>query len=340
MSPSRPKRRAERSAVRRFAPAAGAAAAALVIGTVAVQIPADNEGASSGGTAQSQPEGTTEESAADARSRSTDQRPSRDQQRKSLASKPKAAQQPAAGAGKAPEPPPEPTGSMFATTDLNIRTGPGDDYDVVTTVDTGTKLKVTDETDGEWAEVVYDGDSRWVTAQYLADTKPEETSDEGSDGESDNEGGSDNAGDSDNSDDSGNSDDSDNSGDNNGSSGGLSTAECSSGSSVESGLTENAIAVHRAVCAQFPEVTSYGGLRPGDGGEHGSGRALDIMISGSTGDQIADFVRSNAGALGVSEVLWEQQIWTVQRSSEGWRPMEDRGSTTANHYDHVHVTVY
>ncbi|MDQ1640746.1 MAG: hypothetical protein QOJ90_97, partial [Actinomycetota bacterium] len=28
------------------------------------------------------------------------------------------------------------------------------------------------------------------------------------------------------------------------------------------------------------------------------------------------------------------------RSSEGWRPMADRGSTTANHYDHVHVSVY
>jgi hypothetical protein len=30
----------------------------------------------------------------------------------------------------------------------------------------------------------------------------------------------------------------------------------------------------------------------------------------------------------------------VQRSAEGWRWMEDRGSTTANHYDHVHATVY
>ena len=27
-------------------------------------------------------------------------------------------------------------------------------------------------------------------------------------------------------------------------------------------------------------------------------------------------------------------------SGEGWRGMSDRGSTTANHYDHVHVTVY
>jgi hypothetical protein len=26
------------------------------------------------------------------------------------------------------------------------------------------------------------------------------------------------------------------------------------------------------------------------------------------------------------------------RASEGWRYMEDRGSTTANHYDHVHVS--
>ena len=65
------------------------------------------------------------------------------------------------------------------------------------------------------------------------------------------------------------------------------------------------------------------------------------MISDSgTGDAIADFARDNADALGVSEVIWAQQIWTVERSSEGWRYMEDRGSDTANHYDHVHVTVY
>jgi uncharacterized protein YabE (DUF348 family) len=124
-------------------------------------------------------------------------------------------------------------------------------------------------------------------------------------------------------------------------SGGLSSAPCASGSSVESGLTSNAIAVHRAVCAEFPEISSYGGLRPGDPDEHGQGRALDIMISdSSTGDAVAEFVRANASALGVSEVIWSQRIWTTERSSEGWRYMEDMGSTTANHYDHVHVTVY
>ncbi|MGH8869834.1 MAG: ubiquitin-like domain-containing protein [Actinomycetes bacterium] len=122
---------------------------------------------------------------------------------------------------------------------------------------------------------------------------------------------------------------------------GLSTSACPSGSEVEEGLTANAVSVHRAVCAEFPAVDSYLGLRPGDGGEHGDGRALDIMISGSAlGDAIAGWVRAHHARLGVSEVIWSQRIWTTQRSSEGWRPMEDRGSATANHYDHVHVTVH
>lgn len=120
---------------------------------------------------------------------------------------------------------------------------------------------------------------------------------------------------------------------------GPSTQPCADGSGVESGLTDHAVAVHRAVCAAFPSVTSYGGVR-GGGGNHGTGRALDIMVSGSTGDRIAAYVRENAKRLGVSEVIWSQQIWTVQRSSEGWRGMSDRGSVTDNHYDHVHVSVY
>jgi G5 domain/G5-linked-Ubiquitin-like domain len=123
--------------------------------------------------------------------------------------------------------------------------------------------------------------------------------------------------------------------------GGLSDAPCPSGSDVESGLTANATSVHRAVCAEFPEVDTYLGLRVGDDDEHGEGRALDIMVYDSAlGDEIAEFVRSNYDALGVSEVIWSQQIWTVARSSEGWRWMPDMGSDTANHYDHVHVTVY
>ena len=58
------------------------------------------------------------------------------------------------------------------------------------------------------------------------------------------------------------------------------------------------------------------------------------------GWEVARWLRANAGRLGVSEVIHAQKIWTVQRSSEGWRSMSDQGNATANHYDHVHVSVY
>ena len=119
---------------------------------------------------------------------------------------------------------------------------------------------------------------------------------------------------------------------------GISRAPCPDGSAVESGLVANAVEVYRAVCAAFPAVNAWGGRSAS--GEHATGRALDIMSTGSLGDAIAAYVRSHAGALRVSEVIWSQRIWTVQRAGEGWRPMSDRGSATANHYDHVHVLVY
>lgn len=195
------------------------------------------------------------------------------------------------------------TEPRFLTEDLNVRPDPSEGTTVLTVLDAGSKVSVTGRTVDGYAQIVYDGKLRWVTAEYLSTDRPEDDDDSGS--------------------------------------GGLSDAPCPSGSDVEDGLVSNAIAVHRAVCAEFPEVTSYGGLRPGDDGEHGTGQALDIMIPDSeTGDAIAEFVRANYSALGVGEVIWAQHIWTVERSSEGWRWMEDRGSDTANHYDHVHVTVY
>jgi hypothetical protein len=114
--------------------------------------------------------------------------------------------------------------------------------------------------------------------------------------------------------------------------------DCTNGSSVPSGVSENIKKVHEAVCAEFPELTSYGTFR--SDGEHSMGIAIDIMVSGDRGWQVAEFVRKYYSELGVSYVIYSQKIWSVERSGEGWRPMEDRGSTTANHYDHVHVTTY
>jgi uncharacterized protein YgiM (DUF1202 family) len=192
---------------------------------------------------------------------------------------------------------PEVVGTRYTTTALNVRKTPEADAKVVAVLDPGTKVKITDEKDGGYRQIVYKDKTRWVSADYLSKSKPKPKP------------------------------------------AGPSSAPCASGSGVEGGLTANAISVHRAVCNAFPSVTTYGGVR-GGGGAHGSGRALDIMVTGSTGDQIASYVRANAKQLGVSEVIWAQKIWTVQRSGDGWRWMSDRGSATANHYDHVHVTTY
>ena len=39
-------------------------------------------------------------------------------------------------------------------------------------------------------------------------------------------------------------------------------------------------------------------------------------------------------------VIWNQRIWNIQRDREGWRYMADRGGDSANHMNHVHVTVW
>lgn len=112
---------------------------------------------------------------------------------------------------------------------------------------------------------------------------------------------------------------------------------CSNGSVIDAGRA-TLYEIHDVVCANWPEITSYGTWR--NDGEHGQGRAIDIMITGETGWEVAEFLRANYSALGIEYIIYSQKMWSVERGGEGWRYMSDRGSTTANHYDHVHVTVY
>jgi uncharacterized protein YraI len=201
-------------------------------------------------------------------------------------------------------------GRKYATTDLNVRTEPRAKASVVGVVDKGNKVAVTKTITNGFRYVSYRGKGRWVKNRYLSESKPKSTKSSSSSSSS----GS--------------------------GSGGISGAPCPGGSSVESGLTPDAIRVHRALCHRYPQFTSFLGRRSSSG-YHGQGRALDCMISNSTvGWDAARWLRANAKSLGVMEVIYRQQIWTVQRSSDGWRPMSDRGSPTANHMDHVHVSVY
>ncbi len=103
-----------------------------------------------------------------------------------------------------------------------------------------------------------------------------------------------------------------------------------------SGMTANAVAVINEVHASFPALTNIGGYRAGDPGDHGSGHAVDIMCSTSQGDALAAHLQGMSGTLHIKYIIWKQRIWYP---GGGWKPMADRGSTTANHYDHVHVSV-
>jgi hypothetical protein len=119
------------------------------------------------------------------------------------------------------------------------------------------------------------------------------------------------------------------------------------GASVERGLTPNAIKVHRAARVAFPQITTYYGVRRDSIPDHPAGLALDLMIPSygsaagrALGSRVAAWARAHARELGIQYVIWNQHIWNIQRSGEGWRYMADRGGDSANHKNHVHITVY
>lgn len=118
----------------------------------------------------------------------------------------------------------------------------------------------------------------------------------------------------------------------------VSGAPCGVSASIESGLTPNAISAYRAVCANFPQVKSYGGRRNDPGSDHNNGQAVDVMIRGQVGDEITAFLIKNRKELNIKYVIWEQKIYAPYTGWKG-RPMENRGGDTANHFDHVHISV-
>lgn len=77
----------------------------------------------------------------------------------------------------------------------------------------------------------------------------------------------------------------------------------------------------------------------GSSSEHATGRALDFMVEGHTtiGNGIADYLWANRQRLGVKWIIWQQAIRNPDIAGGRWRGMDDRGSATENHLDHVHV---
>ncbi len=196
-------------------------------------------------------------------------------------------------------------GTLWTTATVNVRSGPGVDFATRATLAPGAEVQVTKlVVDGRWQQVFVNEKPGFIANKYLgekADVPTESASPEYE--------------------------------------GSISQEPCEAASSVESGLTERAVDVLRAVCNEFPNITSFGGWRNDADSYHSQGRAIDAMISGEAGWEVANWARKNASKLGITEVIYAQKIWTSQRASDGWRSMSDRGNDTANHYDHVHITV-
>ncbi|WP_019789838.1 LysM peptidoglycan-binding domain-containing protein [Streptococcus sobrinus] len=91
-------------------------------------------------------------------------------------------------------------------------------------------------------------------------------------------------------------------------------------------------------------TTDIGGYREGDSGDHGTGNAVDVMTYDNTqlGQEVADYATSNMEANNISYVIYQQKFYAPTENKYGpaytWNQMPDRGSDTANHMDHVHVS--
>lgn len=100
-------------------------------------------------------------------------------------------------------------------------------------------------------------------------------------------------------------------------------------------------------------INSFSLFRPGDtdgvGTGHGDGLAIDLMVPMGTfenkndlGDEISNYLAKNFNELKINYIIWEQRFYMNMSNIYGpgysWNIMDDRGSITQNHYDHVHIS--
>ena len=220
---------------------------------------------------------------------------------------------------------PKVTGVRYATTALDIRTASGSSSRTVGEVATGTALSITGVTANGRSQIVYRGQTRWVTSKWLSANKPGTASKPSATKPA---------------------------APKKAKSGKASTPSSpgnwnklmAGGSEGLSGLRPSAKGIVNNVLQNFSQITTIYGVRPHDPyPDHPSGHAIDLMLPSyksneALGWKMAKYYQAHASELGVSYIIFHQQIWSVARDSEGWRHMEDRGGDTANHMDHVHIT--
>ncbi|MFC6880485.1 MULTISPECIES: coiled-coil domain-containing protein [Actinomadura] len=115
------------------------------------------------------------------------------------------------------------------------------------------------------------------------------------------------------------------------------------------GVTPRMLNVKNTIDREMGPFPTIGCVRStGDPQDHGTGHACDFMVTTggqmatgnaqSLGDRTAAYAIAHASKLGIKYIIWRQRIYDMR--SPGWDPMSNRGGVTANHYDHVHISVF
>ena len=202
----------------------------------------------------------------------------------------------------APAPAPGATGTAYVTVStLNVRATSASDGVIVGTVHRGNALQTTGVEQNSRIQIIHNGVARWVYKPYTSTTPPSSTP-------------------------------------------APSTSVSLPGYDR---LNANAKRAVGHVLDTYPLIRTIGGYRASSSysSDHPNGRAIDVMVSNWSQQSSIDYgwtiardFQANAAKYEITYIIWRQQIWNASYPERGWRWMEDRGSATANHYDHVHIS--
>lgn len=200
---------------------------------------------------------------------------------------------------------PTASGTVYVSVNtLNVRATSAPTGAVVGVVSRGAALPTTGNVEGDRTEVLYLGAARWVYTAYTSTTAPSAVP--------------------------------------------LSIPAGVTTSGM-SQLNPHAQDVVSYVLANFPRIRTIYGWRASSAysSDHPNGRAVDIMLpdwqtqaNADYGWTVARYFAANAKTYKINYIIYRQSSFNAAYPERGWRPMEDRGGATANHYDHVHVSVF
>ncbi|MFP5415915.1 MAG: SH3 domain-containing protein [Actinomycetes bacterium] len=205
-----------------------------------------------------------------------------------------------------------PAGQKFAQKAVPVRAQATADSAKLGTVAKGAKVAVTDRVVDGWRQIAYEGKVGYVDNTDLGDKAPPKEAPKPAAKAA---------------------------------TAGAAKAETYTGATTYSGksvlgLKPQAMVVYNAVTARW-SFSSIGGYRASSLSNHQLGGAIDFMLTpgkdSAKGWAVANYLAANASAFGIDHIIFEQKIWTPYKPT--WRAMASRGSITANHYDHVHVSV-